>query len=113
MSLKTTPFDPADYLLTAQHCAYFLTDALESNDPAEIADALGVVARARGMAEIAKATGLSRVGLYKTLSSKGNPELKTVLRILSAVGVKLVAETATKAKRKPAGKAVSPGRKAA
>ena len=91
MALKTTRFDPADYLATAEHCAYFLTDALETEDPAQIAQALGVIARARGMSEIAKKTGLSREGLYKMLSEKGNPEMATVLRVLKAIGVQLVA----------------------
>lgn len=111
MAVKTHPFDPAKYLTTAEHCAYYLTDALETNDPAAIADALGVIARARGMSEIAKKTGLRREGLYKMLSSQGNPELTTVLRILQAIGIQLVAEPA-KVKRKPSGKA-SATRKAA
>jgi probable addiction module antidote protein len=103
MAVKTYPFDPAKYLTTAEHCAYYLTDALETNDPAAIADALGVIARARGMSEIAKKTGLRREGLYKMLSAQGNPELATVLRILRAIGVQLVAEPA-KVRRKTGGK---------
>lgn len=103
MALKTYPFDPAKYLTTAEHCAYYLTDALETNDPAAIADALGVIARARGMSEIAKKTGLRREGLYKMLSAQGNPELATLLRILQAIGVQLVAEPA-KIRRKTGGK---------
>ena len=98
--MKITRFDAADYLTTVESCAVFLTEALKSDDVAYIANALGVVARARGMAEIAKRTGLSREGLYKTLSERGNPELATVLKVLEAVGVKLVVEP-TKAKRKP------------
>lgn len=112
MALKTSPFDPAKYLTTAEHCAYYLTDALETKDPAQIADALGVIARARGMTEIARKTGLSREGLYKMLSMKGNPEIATVLRVLDAIGVQLVAQPA-KAKRKSGGKAASTRRKAA
>ena len=100
MTIKVTPFDAADYLTTAEACAVFLTEALKSEDVAYIANALGVVARACGMAEIARKTGLSREGLYKTLSVKGNPELATVLKILEAVGLKLVAQPAAKAKRK-------------
>jgi probable addiction module antidote protein len=106
MAIKTYPFDPAKYLTTAQDCAYFLTDAFETNDPAQIADALGVVARARGMSEIAKKTGLRREGLYKMLSVQGNPEMATVCRILQAIGVRLVAEPA-KAKRKTTGKSAA------
>ena len=100
MTIKVSPFDAADYLTTAEACAVFLTEALKSDDVAYIANALGVVARARGMAEIAKKTGLSREGLYKTLSEKGNPELATVLKILEAVGLQLVATPATKTRRK-------------
>lgn len=105
MALRTTPFDPADYLTTAEHCAVYLTEALKNDDVAYIADAIGVVARARGMAEIARKTGLSREGLYKTLSVKGNPEMATVLRVLQVVGVQLVARPARRAKRKPTRKA--------
>lgn len=112
MALKTFPFDPAKYLTTAEHCAYYLTDALESKDPAQIADALGVIARARGMTEIAKKTGMRREGLYKMLSLKGNPEITTVLRVLDAIGVELVAQPA-KAKRSGKSKAVGTRRKAA
>ena len=101
MTIKISPFDAADYLTTAEACAEFLTESLKSDDVAYIANALGVVARARGMAEIAKKTGLSREGLYKTLSGKGNPELATVLKVLEAVGLELVAQPAAKAKRKP------------
>ena len=111
MAIKTYAFDPAKYLTTAEHCAYYLTDALETNDPAAIADALGVIARARGMSEIAKKTGLRREGLYKMLSTQGNPELATLLRVLQAIGVQLVAEPA-KVKRKTGSKA-SAARKAA
>ena len=108
MAVKTYPFDPAKYLTTAEHCAYYLTDALETNDAAAIADALGVIARARGMSEIAKKTGLRREGLYKMLSVQGNPELATVMRILQAIGVQLVAEPAKR--RRTGGK---PTKKAA
>jgi probable addiction module antidote protein len=99
MAIKIAPFDAADYLTTPEACAVFLTEVLKSDDVTYIAHALGVVARARGMAEIAKKTGLSREGLYKTLSVKGNPELATVLKILEAVGLKLVAEPAEKPKK--------------
>lgn len=99
MVIETYPFDPAKYLTSAEHCAYYLTEALETNDAAAIADALGVIARARGMSEIARKTGLRREGLYRMLSAQGNPELATVLRILQAIGVQLIAEPA-RARRK-------------
>lgn len=113
MSIKTTPFDAADYLTTVEACAVFLTEALKSDDVAYIADALGVVARARGMAQIARKTGLSREGLYKTLSEKGNPEFATVLKILEAVGLMLVAEPAEKPKHKAKSRPATTRRRAA
>lgn len=100
MKAKATRFDPAEILKTPEDCAWFVTDALETKDPAQIAHALGTLARAKGMREIAKKTGLSREGLYKILSDKGNPEIATVLRVLQVLGIELVAQPA-KAKRKP------------
>ena len=112
MAIKLSPFDAADYLTTAEACAEFLTESLKSDDVAYIANALGVVARARGMAEIAKKTGLSREGLYKTLSEKGNPELATVMKVIEAVGLELVARPA-KAKRKSRPRSATARHKAA
>jgi probable addiction module antidote protein len=100
MKVKISRFDAADYLTTPEDCAYFLTDALETKDPGQIAHALGTLARAKGMREVAKKTGLSREGLYKILSDKGNPEIATILRVLQVLGVELVAQPA-KTKRKP------------
>lgn len=101
MKIKVSRFDAAEILTTPERCAYFLTDALETKDPAQIADALGILARAKGMREVAKKTGLSREGLYKILSDKGNPEIATILRVLQVLGVELVAQPA-KTKRKAA-----------
>ncbi len=112
MAIKLAPFDVADYLTTPEACALFLTEVLESGDSAYIAHALGAVARARGMADVARKTGLSREGLYRTLSDKGNPELATLLKVLEAVGLKLVAKPASKTVRKPKAKS-SARRKAA
>jgi probable addiction module antidote protein len=89
--VKTTPFDPADYLDDSESIAAYLSDALESEDPAFVTDALGVVARARGMSEVAREAGLSRESLYRALSTDGNPEFSTVLRVLRALGLKLSA----------------------
>lgn len=100
MKVKVSRFDAAEILTTPERCAYFLTDALETKDPAQIADALGTLARAKGMREVAKKTGLSREGLYKILSDKGNPEIATILRVLQVLGVELVAQP-VKTKRKP------------
>ncbi len=101
MKEKATRFDPAEVLTTPARCAFFLTDALQTKDPAQIADALGVLARARGMREVAKKAGLNRESLYRILSTQGNPEIATVLRVLQVLGLDLVAQPA-KPKRKAA-----------
>jgi len=93
MALKTNAFDPAKYLDTTDAIAGYITDAFETGDTAFIADALGVIARARGMSQMAKDTGLSRESLYRSLSAKGNPELGTVLKVISAMGLSLSANT--------------------
>ncbi|MBI3672762.1 MAG: putative addiction module antidote protein, partial [Rhizobiales bacterium] len=74
MPLKTKPFDPAAYLRTDAARAAYMTEALETGDAAFIADAVGVLARARGMSKVAKEAGLSRESLYRALSPEGNPE---------------------------------------
>jgi probable addiction module antidote protein len=91
MALDTKPFDPAEYLDDQEALAAYLTEAFETGDPAFIADSLGVVARAVGMANIAKTTGLSRESLYRSLSPEGNPELGTVLKVMGALGVSIQA----------------------
>lgn len=91
MALETTPFDPAEYLDDDEAVAGYLTDALETGDAAFIADALGIVARAKGMKQIAEDAGLSRESLYRALSGKGNPEFGTVLKVISALGLRLSA----------------------
>ena len=95
MTMKTSPFDAADYLDTAEARAEYMTAALETGDTEFIRDAVGVVARARGMAGIAKQTGLSRESLYKALGPAGNPEFSTVMRVLHALGLTLSARPAT------------------
>ena len=89
MPHKTHPFDPADYLDTEEAVAVYMTEALDTTDPAFIADALGVVARARGMTKVAREAGLSRESLYRALSPEGNPELSTVLRVIGVLGLRL------------------------
>jgi probable addiction module antidote protein len=91
---KTIRFDSAAYLNSAEAIAAYMEDALDSNDPAVIAHALGAIARARGMSRVAKKAGLSRESLYKALSSSGNPELGTVIRVMRALGLKLSATSA-------------------
>jgi probable addiction module antidote protein len=95
----TKPFDPAEYLEDSDSIAAYMTEALESGDPAFVADALGVVARARGMTEVAREAGVSRESLYRALRADGNPEFATVLRVVKALGLRL---SAVPARRDPA-----------
>ena len=88
MALKTTPFDAAEYLDSPAACAAYLESAMDDGDAATIADALGVVARARGMTQIARETGLSRESLYRALRADGNPEFATLLRVVRALGLR-------------------------
>jgi probable addiction module antidote protein len=88
---KTTRFDSAEHLNSAEAIGAYMEDALESNDPAFIAHALGTIARARGMSRVARKAGLSRESLYKALSPSGNPEFGTVIRVIRALGLKLSA----------------------
>ena len=89
MTVQTRPFDPAEFLDTPEAIAEYLTAAFESDDHAVIADALGVAAKARGMTQLAKDTGLARPALYRALSADGHPEFETVLKVLRALGVTL------------------------
>ena len=89
IKVKTRPYDAADYLKTRKQMAMYLEAALEDGHPRLVADALGAIARARGMTEVARRTGLGREGLYKSLSSTGNPELGTVLKVIHALGLEL------------------------
>jgi probable addiction module antidote protein len=91
---KTTRFDAADYLDTEERQVAYIATALESGDADFIRDALGLVARARGMGEIAKKAGLNRESLYKALGETGNPEFGTVMRIVRAMGLTLSARRA-------------------
>jgi probable addiction module antidote protein len=84
-------FDAADYLKSPEDIAAYLDAAVEENgdNPAAIALALGAVARAQSMSNIARVTGLSREGLYKAFSGKGNPSLATISKIASSLGLEL------------------------
>lgn len=95
--VTTRPYDSAEYLTTEKTRRMYLEEAFETGDPAFIASALGTVARAHGMTDIAKATGLGRESLYKALSADGNPELATILKVVSALGLRLSVESAAKA----------------
>src|SRR6202051_9689 len=84
----TRPYDSAEYLNSDEAISAYMEEALETNDPAFIAMALGTIARARGMAKVAKKAGLSRESLYKALSTGGNPEFGTIMRVMHALGLK-------------------------
>src|ERR1700690_2731367 len=85
---KTFPYDSSEYLDTTEAINAYLEEALETANPAFIAKALGTIARARGMSQIAKKAGLSRESLYKALSTEGNPEFATVIRVMQALGLR-------------------------
>ena len=91
---KTKLYDSAEYLKTSEDMAVYLEAALEDGDPRVIVHALGNIARARGMSQIAREAGLGRESLYKALSPDGNPEFATVLKVVRALGIKLHAELA-------------------
>jgi probable addiction module antidote protein len=91
MPLETIPFDAATYIDTPESQAELLSDAFDSGDAGYIANALGVVARARGMTGIAKEAGVTREALYKALSERGDPRLSTLLGVMKALHIKLSA----------------------
>ncbi|MBF0164722.1 MAG: putative addiction module antidote protein [Magnetococcales bacterium] len=82
-------YDTAEFLKTDEEMALYLDVCLEEGDPALIAHALGVIARARGMSQLARDTGISREGLYRALSSEGNPEFATIMKVVRALGFRL------------------------
>ncbi|NMM02027.1 putative addiction module antidote protein [Paraburkholderia sp. RP-4-7] len=94
--IKTRQWDSAEHLKTETDMAeYFEACLLEgSDDPAFLAHALGVIARARGMAQLARDTGISREGLYKALSEDGNPSFATIIKVIRALGLELHAAPA-------------------
>lgn len=93
MAIPTRIFDAAEYLDNDEAVEAYLQESLdislEISDPSSLTQALGTVARARGMSQIAQAAGLSRESLYKSLSAEGNPEFGTILRVIQALGFKL------------------------
>ena len=96
MALKTTRWDSAEYLKTDADMAAYLEACMEEagDDPAFIAQALGTIARAKGMTQLARDTGLARESLYKALSAEGNPEFATIWKVIRALGIRLHAEAA-------------------
>lgn len=94
--VKTRPWDSAAHLRTDEEIAAYLDAALEEagDDPKFITHALGVIARARGMSQLARDTGVKRESLYRALSAEGNPEFATIWKVVRALGIRLHAETA-------------------
>jgi probable addiction module antidote protein len=85
-------YDPTEYLKSETAIAAFLNDFLEEGDTSMIAEALGIAARARGMTEIASKSGIARESLYKALRADSQPRLDTILKVLNAFGIRLVAQ---------------------
>lgn len=88
---RFAPFDAADYLKSEEDIRLYLRVTIEESgdDPAALVQALGTVARARGMTDLARKTGITREGLYKALGSDGNPSFSTVCKVLKAMGMRL------------------------
>jgi probable addiction module antidote protein len=94
MALETTKWDAADYLDSPEMIAAYIDAALEDGDPALIAAALGDVARAKGMSQVAREAGVTREGLYKALSADGDPRLTTFLGVIKSLGLQLTVRAA-------------------
>ena len=94
MAIRTTRWDSAEHLKTEEDIQLYLEACIEEadGDPALIVHALGVIARAKSMSQLAKETGLSREGLYKALSPGGNPTFATVAKVVKALGLKLTVQ---------------------
>ena len=89
MALETKPFDIAEYLNTPDDIRTFLQEVLENGDESDFIHALNTAARAKGMTEVAKAAGVTRASLYKSLSEGGNPNYSTISKVTKALGCKL------------------------
>ena len=96
-TIKTRPFDMANHLGSEEEITEYLRQVLEDNDPAELAEALGDIARARGMTQLARDTGLSRESLYKSLSGERAPSSETLFKVMQALGFKLTLAPMTQA----------------
>jgi probable addiction module antidote protein len=94
MTLKTIPWNSADFLDTPEAITDYIEAAFEDGDPTVITHALGVVARAKGMSQLARDAGVTREALYKALTSDGDPKLSTFIGVLKALGMKLTAQAA-------------------
>jgi len=87
--VRTKKWDPVAHLGTEDDMVAYLEAAFEDGDPALVAAALGDIARAKGMSDVARQAGLGRESLYKALSPEGNPELATILKVVKALGLRL------------------------
>jgi probable addiction module antidote protein len=96
-ALGIKPFDAADYLQSDEDCAHYLQVCIQEapDDAALFSKALGDIARARGMMQLSRETGITREGLYKALGDNGNPSFSTVLKVLHALGLQLHVEPQT------------------
>lgn len=100
MVIETTKWDAADYLDSPEMIAAYVEAVVEDGDPALVAAALGDIARAKGMTEIARKTGVTREGLYKALSAEGDPRLTTFLGVIKSLGLRLSVKPAEKTNTK-------------
>lgn len=94
MALETSLYDTADYLDSPEAIAAYIEAAYEDGDPALITHALGVVARAKGMSQLARDVGVTREALYKALTADGDPKLLTFIGVLKALGMRLTGRAA-------------------
>ena len=92
--VQTQPWDATEHLATEEDMAAYLDAALDDGDPSLIVAALGDIARAKGMTQIARDAGLGRESLYKALSTTGNPEFATILKVVSALGLQFHVQVA-------------------
>ena len=90
--IETRPWDAAEHLETEEDIVAYLDAALEEGEPTLIVVVLGDIARAKGMAQVAREAGLGRESLYKALSTTGNPEFATILKVVRALGLRFHVE---------------------
>lgn len=104
MAIKTRLYDVVNYLRDEEDMAGYLEAAMEDGHPAVIAGAIGDIARAIGMTDVARRAGIGRESLYKALSANGNPEFATIMKVIGALGLQLtvtVARTTRRARKRP------------
>ena len=110
MTVNLTRFDPADYLIDDEDMAAYLAECAEGDDPALIAHALGAIARARNLSQLARDTGMTRAGLSRALAQDGNPSFATISKVAKALGLKV---SITPVKAEPEAAQPSPRARAA